>query len=165
MHPCAAALDRLLRRDLASFIREVEAMPDDASLWTTLPGISNGVGNLALHVAGNLRHFLGAVLAGDPYRRDREREFGCRAGSRAEVVAELREAELAVGRGLAALSDAAWEAPFPEVVRGVQPVTATFLAHVAVHLGHHLGQAGYLRRILTGKSHSLEPMSLIALAD
>jgi hypothetical protein len=37
--------------------------------------------------------------------------------------------------------------------------------HLAVHLAFHLGQAGYLRRALTGDARSSGPVSLRALAE
>jgi len=40
-----------------------------------------------------------------------------------------------------------------------------FLIHLAVHLSLHLGQAGYLRRIVTGDARSSGPVSLQALGE
>ena len=76
--PLPALLGILLRRELAALRRSVEAYPDDASVWALPPGVPNSAGTLVLHCAGNLRHFLGAVLGGDGYRRDRDAEFARR---------------------------------------------------------------------------------------
>ena len=101
-----ANLNRLLLRELETFRREVQLFPDDASLWQTAPGVTNSAGNLALHIAGNLRHFVGAVLGGTGYVRNREAEFGTKEGTRASVVKELEAAEAEVAATLAKLSDA-----------------------------------------------------------
>ncbi|HEX7597691.1 MAG TPA: DinB family protein, partial [Polyangia bacterium] len=122
MTPLAADLLVLFRRDLRCFIREVEAFPDDATLWRTVPGISNSAGNLALHVAGNLRTFVGAVLGGTGYQRNREAEFSRREGSRADVVAALEGAVVEVETGLKAVTGASLAAPFPMEVGGLQLV-------------------------------------------
>jgi uncharacterized damage-inducible protein DinB len=164
MTPLAADLLVLFRRDLRCFIREVEAFPDDATLWRTVPGIRNSAGNLALHVAGNLRSFVGAVLGGTGYQRDRERELSQQEGSRADVIAALEGAVLEVETGLKALTEASLAAPFPMVVGGLQPATGRFLMHLASHLAFHLGQAGYLRRTLTGDATSAGGMSIKELA-
>ena len=66
----------LLVRDLEGFQREISLFPDDGSVWRTLPGVTNSAGNLALHVAGNIQYFIGAVLGGSGYRRDRDRATG-----------------------------------------------------------------------------------------
>jgi len=160
MTPLAADLLVLFRRDLRCFIREVEAFPDDATLWRTVPGISNSAGNLALHVAGNLRSFVGVVLGGTGYQRNREQEFSQREGSRAEVVAALEGAVLEVETGLKAVTETSQAAPFPMAVGGLQPATGRFLVHLASHLAFHLGQAGYLRRALTGDATSAGAMSV-----
>src|SRR6186713_2326213 len=68
----------LLQRELAGFEREIGLFPDDETLWRTMPGVPNSAGNLALHVAGNLQHFVGAVLGGSAYVRDRNGEFSRR---------------------------------------------------------------------------------------
>ena len=160
MIPLAADLLILLRRDLRCFIREVEAFPDDATLWQTVPGITNSAGNLALHVVGNLRHFVGAVLGGTDYVRDREREFARREGTRAEVIALLEAAATEIEAGLAALRAEALALPYPQVVMGHQPPTGRFLLHLDTHLAFHLGQTGYLRRALTGEAGATGGMGI-----
>ena len=37
--------------------------------------------------------------------------------------------------------------------------------HLAVHLGFHLGQAGYLRRVVTGDSRTAGTVPVAALAE
>ncbi|WP_306590258.1 DinB family protein [Geothrix sp. 21YS21S-4] len=152
MTPLAADLLLLFRRDLQCLLREVALFPDDASLWRTLPGIANSAGNVALHVAGNLQHFMGAVLGGTGYVREREREFAQREGRREDVAAELRGALAAVETGLAAVTEAGLAAPFPALLGGHRVPTGRFLLHLETHLAFHLGQVGYLRRALTGDS-------------
>lgn len=163
MTPLAADLLILFHRDLQCFIREIEAFPDDTTLWRTLPGLSNSAGNLALHVAGNLRHFVGGVLGGTGYPRNREAEFAQREGSRASVVATLACALTEVETCLVALGPEALDGPYPQALKGQHPVTRLFLMHLAVHLAFHLGQVGYLRRVLTGEATSSGGMAIEAL--
>jgi len=160
MTPLAADLLVLFRRDLHCFIREVEAFPDDAMLWRTVPGLCNSVGNLALHVAGNLRLLVGAALGGTGYQRDREQELNQREGARADVAAALEGAAREVETGLKAVTAESLAAPFPMAVGGHQPPTGRFLVHLAAHLAFHLGQAGYLRRTLTGDATSTGAMAI-----
>src|SRR4051812_46630482 len=84
-----STLHMLLRRELAAVRRSVEAYPDEASLWVEQRGIPNTGGNLALHLAGNLQHFFGAVLGKTGYVRTRDLEFSRRGVPRAEVLAQL----------------------------------------------------------------------------
>lgn len=151
-------------RELEGFIREIEAFPDDASVWAVVPGVTNSAGTLALHVSGNLQHFVGRVLGGSPYVRNREREFSHRGSTRAEVVRELRAAQAAVVGTLSRLSAVQLDGDYPEQLAGHTINTAQFLVHVGAHLAFHLGQAGYIRRVVTGSATSAGPLPLAALA-
>lgn len=153
-----------LVRELDGFVREVDACPDDESLWAVAPGVTNSVGTLALHVSGNLQHFVGRVLGGSGYVRNREHEFSHRGSSRADVAAELRRASAAVSDALGRLSPSQLEHDYPEQLGGHTVNTAMFLVHLGAHLAFHLGQAGYLRRIVTGSNTSVAPLPLSAIA-
>jgi hypothetical protein len=155
---------RVLTRELGALAREVELFPDDESLWRTLPGVTNSAGNLALHACGNLRHFVGAVLGGTGYVRTRDLEFSTRAGRREDVARQVRETAGIVSTVLSRLSPGALEGPYPEAHDGVRLPCRTFLLHLCVHLAFHLGQAGYLRRALTGDARTSGAVSLPELA-
>jgi hypothetical protein len=147
-------LRTVILRDLHAVAREVEAYGSDEALWRAVPGVTNTGGMLALHLAGNLRHFIGATLGATGYRRDRDAEFAQRGAShalplmpRAEVSAEVRRAAEDVDMTLRALPHVRLEETFPVAVVGRRVGTAQFLVHLASHLGYHLGQLDYHRRI------------------
>jgi uncharacterized damage-inducible protein DinB len=156
---------RLLTRELEAFAREVELFPDDDTLWRTVPGVTNSAGNLALHVCGNLKHFVGTVLGGTGYARAREAEFATRSGRREDVARQVRETAEIVAGVLSRVPESALAAPYPEPHDGVQPPCGRFLLHLCAHLAFHLGQAGYLRRTLTGDARASGAVSLRALSD
>jgi uncharacterized damage-inducible protein DinB len=149
-------------RDLQSLQREIDAYPDDESLWLTPPGISNSAGNLVLHLAGNLRHFVGATLGQTGYVRNRDAEFNDRGLSREELLAEVRAAVSDVDKTLAGLDDAQLESVFPLPVGPSQKrvLTSDWLVHLAVHLTYHLGQIDYHRRLLTAGASPVDTVSL-----
>src|SRR5437764_673264 len=90
----------ILVRDLRALRREVEAFADERDLWRVPPGIGNSAGTLALHLAGNIRHYIGAVLGGTGYVRDRDAEFALRDVPRTDLLADIDAALVAVeGRG------------------------------------------------------------------
>jgi uncharacterized damage-inducible protein DinB len=149
-----AEIAAVLVRDLDGFRREIELFPDDRSVWATQPGVANSAGNLALHIAGNIRHFIGRNLGGIAYTRDRDDEFGRRSGSRAMLVAELDRAIEVVQQVLPTLSADQLETAFPDATSPRPVSTRYFLIHLATHAAFHLGQAGYLRRIVTGDPQS-----------
>lgn len=159
------ALRTLFLRDLDSVRREVELYPNDDILWKTIPGISNSSGNLALHAAGNLLHFIGGILGKTGYARNRDAEFSRKSGTRKEVMEEVNRAREVVGAVLGRLTDDDLARPYPELVNGRRFGTGDFLLHLSTHLAFHLGQAGYLRRAVTGEATSSGAVSNAVLAD
>jgi uncharacterized damage-inducible protein DinB len=148
----------VLVRDLEGLERELALYPDDYTLWVTPEGIANSGGNLALHIAGNIQHFIGHEMGGLSYRRDREAEFGRRSGSRAELIEQVRQAAAAVNDVLPRLTQEQLDAPF-DAHAGVVVTTRRFLLHLCTHAAFHVGQIGYLRRIVTGDSRSTNTVS------
>ncbi|MEK9503760.1 DinB family protein [Gaopeijia maritima] len=142
----------LLLRDVDRVMAEVRAYPDDESLWRMAGRIPNSGGTLALHLAGNLQHFVGAILGGSGYRRDREREFAARDLDRAALLGELAAAREAIDTALGAMTDADLDAewtgggPLPD-----GSPNALMLLHLSGHLGYHLGQLDYHRRLLAAE--------------
>lgn len=134
-------------RDLRALRRELEAYPDETSVWALPPGVSNSGGTLALHLVGNINHFIGAQLGRSGYIRDRDAEFATRGTTRAELGAAIERTIEMVESTLPALTEEQWKAPFPIEAGGVRVRTDDFVIHLAVHLGYHLGQVDYHRRV------------------
>lgn len=152
----------LLVRELSSFKREIEAFPNEADIWAAPPGISNSAGNLALHCAGNLQHFIAAKLGASGYVRDRDSEFSRRNVPRVELLAEIDRAIAAVEATLTKITDADLPTAFPEKLANKLVAADVFLLHLAVHLAYHLGQADYHRRMTTGDATTV---NTVAVAD
>ena len=146
----AKELSALFGRDLKRLVQEIQAFPSDDTLWQTAPGVTNSAGNLALHLEGNLREYVGRQLGGIAYQRQRDLEFSTKDVAATELAARLSSVQEMVPRVIAGLSPAQLQATFPEKISG-QTVASTwqFLLHLYGHLSYHLGQIDYLRRILT----------------
>jgi uncharacterized damage-inducible protein DinB len=150
----------VILRDLRALRREVEAFPDERDLWRVPPGVANSAGTLALHLAGNIQHYVGTVLGKTGYVRDRAAEFARRDVPRAEILTQIDAAIAAVETGLAKLTDAMLAADYPEPVAGHTVMTSEWLVHLAVHVGYHLGQVDYHRRIVTGRGDTTGAMAI-----
>jgi hypothetical protein len=146
----AAHVAAILDRDLRALRRELEAYPDERLLWQAVPGLPNCGGTLALHLVGNLQHYVGARWGGTGYLRDRDAEFARRDVSRAELVAEVERAREAVARGLARVPPEALTIDYPEVVGRSHVRTDEYLVHLCTHFAYHLGQLDSHRRLATG---------------
>ena len=163
------ALRRCLLRDLDSLADEIAAYPDDATVWALPAGAPNSGGTLALHLVGNLRHFVGAILGKCGYQRQREVEFSTRDLPRAELLALIATARSEVADTLATLDPAALDADYPLRLPFSAPEdghivpTGRFLVHLASHLAYHLGQVDYHRRLVTGDVKGVGAIGLTAL--
>ena len=144
----ATELAHLFRRDLAKLGQQIESFPDDEGIWRSLPGITNPAGNLALHLEGNLREFVGRLLGQLPYQRNRDLEFSARGVSKRELGERLTALRDSIPKVIENLSEEQLEQEYPQVVLGSAMSTSEFLIHLYGHLNWHLGQLDYLRRIL-----------------
>lgn len=141
-------LIELYGRDLDKLKAEVEQYSNEADLWKTGGEITNSGGNLTLHLIGNLKHFIGAVLGNSGYVRDRDAEFSTDGVSRAELLAEIDATALDVKSTLEKITDDDLAKTYPIEVFGHPMTTEFFLVHLTTHLNYHLGQINYHRRML-----------------
>jgi hypothetical protein len=153
----------IFERDLRALAREVESYPDERDLWAQVPGVPNVAGTLTLHLAGNLQYYIGALLGGSGYVRDRPAEFARRDVARSELLREIEAARIAVERTLRLPIDVDGE--FPEAVAGKRLRTGDYLVHLATHFAYHLGQLDYHRRIITGHDKGIDAMRPIELSS
>lgn len=159
------AIRRVVARELRTVRREVEAYPSDALLWREVPGLPNTGGTLALHLAGNLQHYIGAVLGGTGYVRDRDAEFADRGLPRADVSRRVQAAIEAVDSSLERFTPEKTAARYPEAVLGHSPRTGDYLVHLVAHLGYHLGQLDYHRRMVSPGAEGVGAIALAELSD
>ena len=68
-------LKLIFERDLLKLKSEIKSYSLESDLWLVDRSISNSAGNLAMHLIGNLNHFVGAQLGKTGYLRNREFEF------------------------------------------------------------------------------------------
>ena len=137
----------IYKRDLDKLKTEIDQYESDEKLWLVATGITNSGGNLALHLVGNLKHFIGAVLGGTGYVRDRDAEFTSKSVSRAQLIAAVDETTEIVSTTLAKLTGDELAATYPIDVFGEPMTTEYFITHLATHFNYHLGQINYHRRL------------------
>lgn len=160
----AHSLTVVMTRDLAAVRREVEAYPNDQLPWAAVPGLANSGGVLVRHICGNLQHFIGAVLGQSGYLRNREHEFTGAPESRAALVAEVERTIASVSAHMPKVTDEQFAAEYPLPIAEHRLQTEQFLVHLVSHLGFHLGQLDYHRRVVTGQPASIGPMAVPPLA-
>lgn len=116
----------------------LDALPPDA-LWWRADAQSNSVGNLLLHLAGNVRQWIVGGVGGRPVERHRDAEFTAAGGSSiddlwANLDAAIGEADAVI----AGLDPAHLLERRTIQAREVTVLDAVY--HVVEHFGMHLGQ-------------------------
>lgn len=158
-------VEKLVTRELRAVKRELETYPDDASVWRQIPGMPNTGGTLALHVAGNIQHFFGAILGRDGFKRDRDAEFARRDVPRRELLAGIDAAIASVERTLRTVSADSLTRPYPEPIAKRTVSSSFFVVHLMTHLAYHLGQLDYHRRAVTGDAKGVDAVSVRELPE
>ena len=148
MNPFVTSILTLIERDLNKLEEEIKLYPTEESLWEIYGTAKNPAGNLCLHLCGNLQHYIGAVIGGSGYIRNRHREFADRGVSRELLISEIHKTKVAVRAALENINPQILDNEYPEKVFPTSMTTSHFLIHLTSHLGYHLGQVNYLRRLL-----------------
>jgi uncharacterized damage-inducible protein DinB len=119
-------------------------------IWWRANPVSNSVGNLALHLEGNVRQWIVSGLGGTPDRRQRDKEFSELGPiSRRTLLARLRNAISEADRVLRKLNGVALARTYS--IQGFRVTGLRGVFHVAEHFSHHAGQIILLTKMLSGK--------------
>lgn len=141
-------LKKLFNRDLSKLKSEIEAYQKEENLWRIDHGIANPAGNLCLHLVGNLNTYIGAILGGTDYVRNRELEFTLKDIPKQELINMIEATIGVVSKTLDQVSKEQMDNEYPILVFEEKTSTEFFLVHLATHLTYHLGQINYHRRLL-----------------
>lgn len=125
----------------------VKALPADA-IWWRANATSNSVGNLLLHLTGNVRQWIVGGVGGSTVARDRAGEFAAQSGASADaLLADLDRVLDDVDAVLARLSAA--DLASSRTIQGRELTVLEAIYHVVEHFSLHLGQI-----ILVAKLHA-----------
>ena len=141
-------LKTLFNRDLNKLKTEIESYENESSIWKIDKNILNSAGNLCLHLIGNLNTYIGAELGETGYIRNRPLEFSLKDIPKSELIEKIEATIQVVNSTLETLNDTDLEKNYPQIVFEKEMTTGFFLIHLATHLGYHLGQINYHRRLV-----------------
>jgi uncharacterized damage-inducible protein DinB len=118
--------------------RCLELLSDEQIWWRANPQ-SNSIGNLLLHLSGNVRQWIVCGVGGAPDARDRDAEFAQRTViPRAELLARLKQTLSEADSALASFqSDRLLERM---QIQGSEVTALEAILHVVEHFSMHTGQ-------------------------
>ena len=116
----------------------VESLPEGA-LWWRANEESNSVGNLLLHLTGNVRQWIVSGVGGAPDNRYRAAEFDARAGADAVTLLSALDAVLDEADAVLASLTAA-DLASTRTIQGRNESVLEVVYHVVEHFSGHVGQ-------------------------
>jgi uncharacterized damage-inducible protein DinB len=118
-------------------------------LWWRPNEASNSIGNLMLHLEGNVRQWISGGVAGQEVVRDRPSEFSTRAHlPAAELLKRLKGTVSEAARIIEHLSDA--QLAEARSIQGFETTVFGAVYHVVEHFAMHTGQIILLAKAQTG---------------
>ena len=125
-------------------------------VWARSSANQNAVGNLLLHLTGNVRQWILHGVGGQPDHRNRDAEFAARDGTDArEMLSSLRAAlDQAV-----ALCHSLPRERLPEKIQfqGYDVTVLAAIYHVVEHFAGHTFQIIYATKQFTGEDLAFHP--------
>ncbi|HVN04698.1 MAG TPA: DUF1572 family protein [Bryobacteraceae bacterium] len=119
-------------------------------IWARGSGTENAVGNLVLHLCGNVRQWIVAGVGGRPDIRQRDAEFAAQGGiTGSELGARLRDIADEAVAVIEALPPARLTERLTIQNYGVTVLEAVY--HVVEHFSGHAGQILFATKMLTGE--------------
>jgi uncharacterized damage-inducible protein DinB len=129
--------------------RALQGLSPEHLWWRPNPA-SNSMGNLVLHLAGNIRQWVVSGIGGEEDRRRREEEFSRTSGLSAEDLLGVLEA--AVHDADRVLSELPMSRlPNRLVIQGMDVSVFDAVYHVVEHFAMHTGQIIYLSKLHSGE--------------
>jgi len=141
-------LKNLYIRDLQKLKQEISLYKQEQKIWYIEKEILNSAGNLCLHLVGNLNTYIGKELGNTGYVRNRDLEFSQKDISRDELIQKVEDTIRVVDKTMSQLKEEQLKEEYPVLVFREKTSTEYMLVHLATHLGYHLGQVNYHRRLL-----------------
>jgi len=128
---------------------------NDEQIWQRPYTYGNSIGNLLLHLTGNLSYYIGSQIANDGYVRHRDLEFSDTGKSKVELLSNFDRTIDMVIASVKKQSADDWSAPYTAEREPESTNRFEAFLRCAGHAYHHVGQIIYLQReLLRAKSNS-----------
>ncbi len=141
-------IDHAIWRLKEDYFHRLKSCVDQLSeeeVWQRPNQSSNSVGNIILHLCGNVRQWVVHGLGGNPDIRQRQQEFDERGPiPKADLIQKMEFTLNEVEEVLRAFPpDKLME---PVTIQGFDETCLTAIFHVVEHFSYHLGQIAYITK-------------------
>lgn len=123
---------------------------DDEAVWKRPNASSNSIGNLILHLCGNITQYIISSLGGRKDERNRDAEFAAKEGyTKDELYDKLYRTVTAATAVIYAQHEDNLEKVHS--VQGFQLSGIGIIIHVVEHYSYHTGQIAFWTKLLLDK--------------
>lgn len=144
----------LLESEFLPRVRIAVSQLTDEQIWWRPNEASNSIGNLLLHLSGNVRQWIISGVGGAPDERQRQQEFDARSSmSASELLAGLQETVAQAVRVLKNLNVS--QLSEHRSIQGNNVPVLEAIYHVVEHFSMHTGQILLLTKMITAKDLQL----------
>ena len=120
----------------------------DPQIWHRPNPASNSIGNLVLHLSGNIRQWIIHTLGSAPDTRQRQSEFDAQGPiPRQQLITTLNNTLAEAKPVIQNLTEQQLLAPY--TVQGFNETGTSILIHIVEHLSYHTGQIAYITKAIT----------------
>jgi hypothetical protein len=124
---------------------------NDQQIWWRPREDMNSIANIILHLCGNMRQWIVAVVPGTPDTRDRPREFAERSFiTRDDLLRRLRAVVVEADAVLAGAEAVLLE---PRTVQGSAETVLSAVFESVAHLNGHMQEVVYITRMQLGPAY------------
>jgi uncharacterized damage-inducible protein DinB len=138
-----SASARTLRDGYLPKIKEAVELLTDEEIWSRSGESNNSVGNLILHLSGNIRQYILSGAGGKPDQRNRPLEFKANGGiSRDLLLKELEKTVLEAYHVLATMDP--HQLSEEGTIQSKKQMLCEAIYHSVEHFAYHAGQIIYI---------------------
>ncbi len=130
----------------AGRVDECLARLTNEQIWARGSANENAVGNLVLHLCGNIHQWLFSGVGGEPFNRDRDSEFSASSGG--DLRGRLRDTVTRVIPVIERQTEADLQRRI--VVQQYEIAVLEAIYHVVEHFAGHAGQIIFATKTMTG---------------
>jgi uncharacterized damage-inducible protein DinB len=123
---------------------------EEEDIWLSPNSHLNSIGNLILHLCGNIRQYVISSLGGDSGTRERDLEFSTRGGFTKAELAEKLYATIEKAKSIIIRAD-------PENLLRKRKTQGTIYSgigiviHITEHYSYHSGQVIFMTKLIKNK--------------
>ncbi len=137
---------RMIEESIPRITQCLQVLNED-EIWSRSNTNTNPMGNLVLHLCGNVRQYLISSIGGQPDNRDRDSEFSLASRvSKETLIAELSKLQTEIEHVVSKISTQ--ELLHTRSVQGFQMNGIQIIIHVIEHFSYHTGQIAFFTKQL-----------------